>query len=108
MGLRGRSNLIGEYFFFITTTVVRFLPIFRNDIFCDILIENIKHYQLRYQFVVLGYVIMLFHFHWIIQVNPSLGTVSDIMRYIKKFTAWQIFDKIKQSSNSTLEQIFKE
>jgi len=48
------------------------------------------------------------HFHWIIEVNPSFGTISDIMRDIKKFTAWQIFDSIKNKNNTELEMIFKE
>ena len=108
MGLRGRNNLTGEHFFFVTTTVIKFLPIFRNSFFCDILIENIKHYQLKYMFDVLGYVIMPSHLHWIVEVNPKFGTISDIMRDIKKFTAWQIFDKIKETGNTALEKIFKE
>lgn len=108
MALRGRNNLTGEHFFFVTTTVVRFLQIFRNHSFCDILINNIKHYQQIYKFDVLAYVIMPSHFHWIVEVKPEYGTISDIMRDIKKFTAWQIFDKIKETGNVELEKIFKE
>ena len=106
MSLRGRNNLTGEHFFFVTTTVVRFLPLFRNNSFCDILINNIKYYQKKYKFEILAYVIMPSHFHWIVEVNPDFGTISDIMRDIKKFTAWQIFDKIVE--NTELEKIFKE
>lgn len=36
------------------------------------------------------------HFHWIIKVNPKCGTISDIMRDVKKFTAWQIFDLLAE------------
>ena len=108
MGLRGRNNLVDEHFFFVTTTIVKFLPIFRDHSFCDILVNNIKHYQLRYKFEILAYCIMPSHFHWILEVNPALGTISDIMRDIKKFTAWQIFDKVKANENAELEKIFKE
>ena len=83
MGRRGRNNLIDENFFFITTTVVKFIPIFNDPIFCEILISNIKHYKLKYGFDVLGYVIMPTHFHWILEVNHKLGSVSDIMRDVK-------------------------
>ena len=48
------------------------------------------------------------HFHWIVEVNPPFGTISDIMRDIKKFTAWQVFDLIKKDNNVKLETIFKE
>ena len=48
------------------------------------------------------------HFHWIVEVNPLYGTISDIMRDIKKFTAWQIFDKINETGNKELEKIFED
>jgi len=108
MGLRGRNNLTDEHFFFVTTTVIRFIPIFKNHLYCNILINNIKHYQLKYKFEILAYCIMPSHFHWIVEVNPLYGTISDIMRDIKKFTAWQIFDKINETGNKELEKIFED
>lgn len=108
MGRRGRSNLTEERFCFVTTTVVRFTPIFANFNFCDILISNIKYYKEKYKFVVLGYIIMPSHFHWIIIVNPKFGTISDIMRDVKKFTACQIFDSLNENENIKLLKIFQE
>jgi REP element-mobilizing transposase RayT len=72
MGRRGRNNLMDETFFFITTTVVKFIPVFNKPLFCDILISNIKHYREKYKFSILGYVIMLTHFHWIIEVDDEV------------------------------------
>lgn len=106
MGRRGRSFLIDEHFFFATTTVVRFTPIFSETRYCDILINNIKFYQKKYQFDILAYVIMPTHFHWIVEVNPHSGTISDIMRDIKKFTAYQIFDHLEETKNKNLKKIF--
>ena len=99
MALRGRNNLTGERFFFVTTTVIKFLPVFENNDYCNILINNIKHYQEKFKFEVLAYVIMPSHFHWIVEINPECGTISDIMRDIKKFTAWQIFDTLGQGED---------
>ncbi len=48
------------------------------------------------------------HFHWILIVNPKYGTISDIMRDIKKFTAWQIFDTLDEKNDKYLLQTFKE
>ncbi|MCH7828166.1 MAG: transposase [Bacteroidetes bacterium] len=107
MGRRGRNNLIEEHFFFVTTTVVEFTPIFNAPLFCDILILNLKHYQKKYKFKILGYVIMPTHFHWIVQVNPKYGSISDVMRDIKKFTAWQIFDVLDKSKDKSLSDIFE-
>lgn len=108
MGRRERANLTDERFFFVTTTVVRFMPIFRDHSFCDIIIEKIKFYQNKYRFEILAYVIMPSHFHWIVDVNPKYATLSDIMRDIKKFTAWKIFDKIDKGKHNELDNIFRE
>jgi REP element-mobilizing transposase RayT len=48
------------------------------------------------------------HFHWILIVNPKYGTISDIMKDIKKFTAWQIFDTQSENKDRTLFHTFKE
>jgi hypothetical protein len=45
MGLRGRENLTDESLFFVTTIVVGFTKVFITNVYCDILINNIKHYQ---------------------------------------------------------------
>ena len=61
MPLRERTNLIDESFFFVTTTVVDFQKFFNNKKCCDALISNIKHYQKKYNFEILAYVIMPSH-----------------------------------------------
>ena len=107
MALRGRSNFTDEYLYFVTTTVVQFTKVFVKDIYCDILIRNIKHYQKRYKFDILAYVIMPSHFHWIVVVRPKIGTISDVMRDIKKYSAWDLMDEIEQD-NPELMKIFYE
>ena len=107
MGRRGRQNLINVHFFFVTTTVVKFTPVFSFPPFCDILINNIKFYQSKYKFEILAYVIMPTHFHWIVKTDSDRGTISDIMRDIKKFTAWQILDRKEADNLTDLDQIFK-
>ena len=92
MSLRGRTKLADENFFFVTTTVVDYARVFVIPECCDALISNIKHYQMRYKFKILSYVIMPSHFHWIVQVDTSKGTISDIMRDIKKYSAWDIME----------------
>jgi REP element-mobilizing transposase RayT len=95
MGRKGRLNLSDEQFFFVAATVVNLNKVFLRNIFCDILIINIRRYQRRYKFTIIAYVIMPSHFHWIVQVKPKLGTISDIMRDIKKYSAWDIMDAIE-------------
>lgn len=105
MGLRGRTNLINETFFFVTTTVVKFLNVFKDDYACSLLIKTIKYYQQKYQFNILAYVIMPSHFHWIVEVKPELGTISEIMRDIKKYSAWDLMDYLK--TNKKYSSVFE-
>jgi len=107
MPLRGRENLSGCSYFFVTTTVVNFTNIFIDPELCDILIKVIKYYQEKYKFEILSYVIMPSHFHWIIEINPKTGTISDIMRDIKKYSAWEILDIIEKK-NPEMVRIFTE
>ena len=103
MGLRNRTNLTEEQFYFVTTTVRNFTNVFVNEKYCNILIDNIKHYQKKYQFIILGYVIMPSHFHWIVKTEPRLGTISDIMRDIKKYTAWDVLELLEKEKPETIE-----
>jgi putative transposase len=108
MGLRGRLSFTEEQFYFVTTPVVNHAYVFSEDIFCDILLKNIKHYQDIYHFIILGYVIMPTHFHWILKTEPEYGTLSDIMRDIKKYSAWDIMEKAEKLNISWMTELFKE
>lgn len=107
MGRRGRENLINESCFFVTTTVVNHAPIFKHRNFCEILVNNFIFYKHKYEFKILSYVIMPSHFHWIIFINPGNGTISDIMRDMKKSTARQIFDFIDMHELKQYNHLFE-
>jgi REP element-mobilizing transposase RayT len=97
MARRGRNNIIVEHFFFVTTTVVQFTNIFSDHKYSDLLINNIKHYREKYKFNILAYLIMPSHFHWIVELNHKLDTISDVMRDIKKYSAWDILEEIAKT-----------
>jgi REP element-mobilizing transposase RayT len=107
MSLRGRNNLSDCTHFFVTTTVVDFLRVFKDENVCKLLVSNINHYKRKYNFIILGYVIMPSHFHWIIEVNKKFGTISDIMRDIKKYSAWDIMEYLLKT-NHNYNNEFKE
>ena len=96
MGLRGRDKLTDESIFFVTTSIVKHANVFTQYKYCDILVSNILHYQKRYCFTILAYVIMQSHFHWIIIVDKSKGNISDIMRDIKKVFCLGYFGAIRK------------
>ena len=108
MGRRGRNNLDNTSLFFVTTTVVNFSKIFVDGDCCKALLNNILHYKKKYNYEILGYVIMPSHFHWIIKIDTGNGTISDIMRDIKKYSAWEILDVLQKKKNEELLNVFKE
>lgn len=103
MGLRGRTYLTDELFFFVTTTVLNFTQVFTADPYSKPLINNIKYYQQRYLFEIIAYVIMPSHFHWIVKVDPKKGTISQIMRDIKKYSAWDILEKLEKDKSPLID-----
>ena len=107
MGLRGRSNLVDEQFFFVTTTVIEHANVFAEDKYCDILIDQLKRWQVHFQFAILGYVIMPSHFHWIVRLELKCGTISDIMREIKVHAAWAITDELERDGRKELCALFE-
>ncbi|MFH0990843.1 MAG: transposase [bacterium] len=108
MGLRGRQLISStDHLFFVTTTVVNSIRIFQEDRFCSLLIQNIKHYQKRYQFEIYGYVIMPSHFHWIVEVDHRYGTISGIMRDLKKYSAWDIMEAVENEQRLDLLEQFR-
>jgi putative transposase len=72
-----------------------------------LLIGNIKFYQEKYKFAILGYVIMPSHFHWIISTVKEYGTISVIMREIKKYSAWDIMDFFETQGRIDYLEIFE-
>ncbi len=107
MGRRGRTSFLEEEVFFVTTTVIGHTPVFKIDACCEYLIKNIKYYRDRYQFDILGYVIMPSHFHWIVRIDRKNGTLSDIMRDIKKYSAWDVMKYLEQTKNDGFLLIFE-
>ncbi len=99
---------MSERQFFVTTTVVGQLHVFAKDSYCQILVDNISHYQQIYGFEILAYVIMPSHFHWVVEVDLPKGSISDIMRDIKKYSAWDLFDAVQQDGRADLLRLFAE
>jgi putative transposase len=75
--------------FFVTSTVVGFIPVFNNADLTRIFIENLRFYQDRGDFCIIAFVLMPEHFHLIIKVNDKY-TVSQIMANFKRMTSRQV------------------
>jgi REP element-mobilizing transposase RayT len=95
VGLRHRKG-IKEGCFFVTTTVVGFIPVFNHSECALIILDSLKYYSLEYKFTISAYVIMPSHLHMIVSL-PEDVELSNIMRDIKKYTSVQIKRLISES-----------
>jgi len=101
--MRTRYKIVDDnYAYFITSTVVEWIPIFTSERYCNILIQTIKYYQLHNNLEVFAYVIMPEHFHIILRCKELVKTVQ----LIKMYSAKQIIKELKANNNySILEKL---
>ena len=82
---------------FITSVTRERKPIFHDVNNIEILIETIRFYQRRGDIHLLGYVVMPDHVH--LMLIPQKGTISDVMRNIKAYSATTIRQRAKIDSD---------
>ncbi|MGA2391455.1 MAG: transposase [Candidatus Sulfotelmatobacter sp.] len=71
---------------FITCSCYRWLPFLGTARSRDCFLSILEQSRQRYGFVVVGYVVMPEHFHWLI-TEPDVGTPSTVMPVLKQRTA---------------------
>ncbi|HEV8070151.1 MAG TPA: transposase [Planctomycetaceae bacterium] len=91
-----------EYPYFLTNTIVGWLPLFTRPEAVDILHDSWRHCQRQRGLMIFGYVILENHLH-LIASAPDLSTV---MQNFKSFTARSLIDLLeRQSSTGLLRQL---
>ena len=107
MPLRKRIHCKGNAFF-ITTSVNRFVNIFRESKYIEIILRNISFYREKHGFLLLAYVIMPDHLHLLIYPDPErVGEVSDIMEDFKKFTSRQLRMEMEKDKRTKWLEAFR-
>ncbi len=89
--------------YFITSTIVEWLPVFTNEKYFNILVNAIKHNQKDRQLKVYAYVILDNHFHML----ASGEDLSKILSSIKSFTAMRIIEELCKDKKDWLLHQFK-
>jgi len=103
--MRSRYRIHNENgIFFVTSTIVNWIPVFRDEKYYRILIDTIKHYQENNSLIVYAYVFMDNHFHMII----SNDNISKIMQSAKKYSAKEIINNLKVDKNEAVLKEFRE
>lgn len=94
-------NEISTYF--ITTTIVRWMPVFREDEYFKIIAESLNYCFMNKGLKIHGYVIMLDHVHLLVSSENNL---SDIVRDFKSYTSKQILGLLKRKNEELMLEIF--
>jgi putative transposase len=92
-----------EHPYFITSTIVDWIPVFNNKNNIDALINAFKHAQKEKQFIILGYVIMPEHFHMVCICDKLIKTIQSI----KSYTAKRIIETYVSEKNYEILNRFK-
>src|SRR6187402_2890816 len=83
---------------FITITVVDWIDVFTRKCYRDTIIACLDFCKANKGMVLYGYVIMSNHIHMVVQ--SERGSLSDLLRDFKKFTAKTILAKISEGPES--------
>jgi len=90
--------------YFITFTIVEWIPMFTNKGYCNIMIDNLKFYRREQGLKIHYYVIMDNHLHLIVSSNNN---VSRIIKNLKSYTAKEIIKKLKSDRRKWILSLLK-
>ncbi|MEX8547505.1 MAG: transposase [Mucilaginibacter sp.] len=100
MGFKYKVSNDGIYF--LTTTVVDWIDVFTRKELAEIIIESLKYCQKEKGLVLYAWCLMPSHLHLIASTAES-KSLSDVMRYFKKFTSKSIVAAVKEINESRRE-----
>jgi REP element-mobilizing transposase RayT len=91
------------YPYFVTCTIVKWLPIFVEPRICDIIIDSLRHCREARGLKIHCYVIMPTHLHLILS---TLGDLSGILRDFKRHTSKEIVKAFANVSDPPFRNVF--
>jgi putative transposase len=89
--------------YFLTGTIVAWLPVFSYPRFVEIILDSWRFLQNDRRISIYGFVIMENHLHWI----AAGEDLAKCAQYFKSYTARQIIDTLHQSGFETLLEELK-
>jgi REP element-mobilizing transposase RayT len=107
MALRNRKYFEGNAYF-ITTSINKFVKIFRQRKYIDIILKNINFYRRKYDFKLIGYVIMPDHIHLLIYPDQNrIKEFSNILEDFKKFTSRKLRTEMEKDKKTAWLRFFR-
>jgi putative transposase len=96
-----------SYLHFITSSCYRRRALLRTAVRRDLFLQTLEQVRLRYQFAVVGYVVMPEHFHLLIS-EPEKGDPSVVMQVLKQRFASQVLQTRSQTAQGGLRDGMEE
>jgi REP element-mobilizing transposase RayT len=87
-----------EYPYFLTCTVVGWLPVFTRPSAAEVILDSLRYLQTRERLSLFAYVILENHLHLIAQ-SPTL---ANTIARVKSFTARRVIDLLQERAEETL------
>ena len=87
--------------YFVTSTIVQWLPVFTTSACCDILVQALAYCQEHKDLQIYGWVILDNHFHAILAC-PRLPRLPQIMAAIKRHTAKRLLGQVEAEGRDWL------
>ena len=90
--MRSRYKIVLEGgLYFVTSTIVEWIPVFSSEPYFQIMIEAFKYAQKNKALRLYAYVVMENHFHLLV-IGPTL---SNTLQSLKSFTSKQIIEQLR-------------
>lgn len=90
-----------RYAYFITSTIVEWLPVFVSQPYFDIVIESLNFIRAHKGVQVNVFVIMPTHLHLVVYPDANVK-LTDVMRDFKRFTSRAISTQLEQDEQPTI------
>jgi putative transposase len=105
---KGLKRFYGaSYLHFITSSCYRRRALLHSAARRDLFLQTLEQVRLRYEFAVVGYVVMPEHFHLLIS-EPARGDPSVVMQVLKQRFARQVLQARSQTAQGPSDGMLEE
>lgn len=101
-----KPNFDSHYFYFVTTTAVKHIHLFKRDVIKRIILDSMHHIHTTRGMKLFVFVIMPNHIHIIAQFTDQYS-LAGMMRDFKKFTARQIYRQFQAEENTKVLDVLR-
>jgi REP element-mobilizing transposase RayT len=91
-----------EFPYFMTSSVVAWLPVFSHPPFVEIILDSWRFLQRERDVTIFGCIVLENHLHWIASAKDSAEDLSEQVGRCKSCTARRIIDGLEERRYSTL------